>query len=318
MNNPLVSVIIPAYNHEKYIQDTINSIINQTYSNIELIIIDDGSKDLTWQKINEMKEECQERFVRINFSTRANKGTCATYNELLEKSSGEYVYLIASDDLAKPESIEVQVQFLNEYKDYALVVGDNEIIDSSGKVCFWDKNQNTIYDKKKAVYATFASYLQKTKKINFKKCFGKYQYLYYENHVPNGYLIRKSIFDIIGNFTQEAPLEDWWMVCQISKYAKMKYIDKILFSYRWHESNTMQNLEKVRKMAECNQKCEGYALSNVDIEKALPEIKKMYEEGIIYNVTGIPFLFSIIKCKKGNNKLGYLKFLGLKFLLYKK
>ena len=57
-NKSLVSVLIPAYDHEKYVQETIKSIINQTYQNIELIIVDDGSKDSTWQKIQEMREEC--------------------------------------------------------------------------------------------------------------------------------------------------------------------------------------------------------------------------------------------------------------------
>ena len=60
----LVSVVIPAYNHEKYIQTTIESVIAQTYKNIELLILDDGSSDNTWNKIQEMREKCERRFVR--------------------------------------------------------------------------------------------------------------------------------------------------------------------------------------------------------------------------------------------------------------
>lgn len=71
----LVSVIIPAYNHEQFIQETIGSIIAQTYENIELIVIDDGSKDSTWNKINELKETCEERFTRVHFETQENEGT---------------------------------------------------------------------------------------------------------------------------------------------------------------------------------------------------------------------------------------------------
>ena len=76
MEKPLVSVIVPAYNHETYVQDTINSIINQTYRNIELIVIDDGSKDSTWAKIQELKERCEKRFARVHFETKENEGTC--------------------------------------------------------------------------------------------------------------------------------------------------------------------------------------------------------------------------------------------------
>ena len=99
MSKTLVSVIIPAYNHEKYVQETIKSIINQTYQNIELIVIDDGSKDFTWQKILEMKDECERRFEKVHFETKQNEGTCKTLNKLLSCAQGDFIDLIASDDL---------------------------------------------------------------------------------------------------------------------------------------------------------------------------------------------------------------------------
>ena len=222
MEKILVSVLIPAYNHEKYVQETINSIINQTYQNIELIIIDDGSKDSTWQKILEMKEICQKRFVNVVFETKSNEGTCATFNRLLAKANGEYVYIIASDDTAMPTAIEKEVGFLMNNPDYALCVGDNAIMDSDSKICFWDKKRNIVYDKAKAKYGTFGEFLQKTQNLNFlKDYFGSYITIYPSNYIPNGYLIRKSIFDIIGNFTKEAPLEDYWLMLQISRYCSI-------------------------------------------------------------------------------------------------
>ena len=115
-NSPLVSVIIPAYNHEKYVQETVKSIINQTYKNIELIIIDDGSTDNTWQKIQEIKEECEKRFKRVFFETKKNEGTCKTLTKLISLTQGEFVYLIASDDRAKPKAIEKEVAFLKKNK----------------------------------------------------------------------------------------------------------------------------------------------------------------------------------------------------------
>ena len=65
-SNPLVSVLIPAYNHENYVQETINSIINQTYQNIELIIYDDGSKDSTWNKTKQFKAKKYFKIFGIN------------------------------------------------------------------------------------------------------------------------------------------------------------------------------------------------------------------------------------------------------------
>ena len=82
---PLVSVVISAYNHENYIQETINSIIAQTYEKIELIIIDDGSIDLTFEKILEMENVCKERFINIIFKKQKNQGigtTAVSYTHL--------------------------------------------------------------------------------------------------------------------------------------------------------------------------------------------------------------------------------------------
>ena len=243
-NNSLVSVVIPAYNHEKYVQETIKSIINQTYQNIELIIVDDGSKDSTWQKIQEMKVRCEQRFSRVVFETKQNEGTCKTLNRLIDLSKGEYIYMIASDDIAKPYAIEKEIKFLSSNPDYALVVGDNEIIDSESNRCYWDENSNNIYDKAKAKYLTFGDRLKTWRDFDFtSEEFGMYHTLYNGNYIPNGYLIRKSIFEKTGLFTTNAPLEDYWLMLQISKYAKMKYLDEILFSYRWHDNNSIKNRE---------------------------------------------------------------------------
>ena len=176
--NALVSVIIPAYNHEKYVQETIKSIINQTYENIELIIVDDGSLDNTWYKIQEMKEICEKRFSRVVFETKQNEGTCKTLNRLINLSKGEYIYLIASDDIAKPIAIEKELEFLSSAPEYALVVGDNEIIDSEGKRCYWDIDKNNVYDRAKAKYLTFGDQLKSWRDFAFtSEEFGMYHTL---------------------------------------------------------------------------------------------------------------------------------------------
>lgn len=299
---PLVSVLIPAYNHENYIQKTIESIINQTYPNIELIILDDGSKDKTWEKITELKPKCENRFVKIHFETKQNEGTCITLNKLLKLSSGEFVYIIASDDLSKPQAIEKEVKFLQDNPDYALAVGDNEYVDSIGKQIFRTQKAFTS-NIKNAKYKTVKEFLSSKLKIDFlSDDFGSYKTLYKENYIPNGYLIRKNIFETIGNFTKNAPLEDFWLMLQISKYKKMKYIDEILFSYRIHDTNTIGNSTRMRELTTQTRNYEQKLLEKYLTNHKNDELLKIYNEGICYYQTGIPNILMLYKYQKINTR----------------
>ena len=299
---PLVSVLMPAYNHENYIQETIESIINQTYPNIELIILDDGSKDKTWEKITELKPKCENRFVKIHFETKQNEGTCITLNKLLKLSSGEFVYIIASDDLAKPQAIEKEVKFLQDNPDYALAVGDNEYVDSIGKQIFRTQKAFTS-NIKNAKYKTVKEFLSSKLKIDFlSDDFGSYKTLYKENYIPNGYLIRKNIFETIGNFTKNAPLEDFWLMLQISKYKKMKYIDEILFSYRIHDTNTIGNSTRMRELTTQTRNYEQKLLEKYLTNHKNDELLKIYNEGICYYQTGIPNILMLYKYQKINTR----------------
>lgn len=302
IKNNLVSVIIPAYNHENYIQETIESIINQTYPNIELIILDDGSKDKTWEKITELKPKCENRFVKIHFETKQNEGTCITLNKLLKLSSGEFVYIIASDDLTKPQAIEKEIKFLQDNPDYALAVGDNEYVDSMGKQIFRTQKAFTS-NIKNAKYKTVKEFLSSKLKIDFlSDDFGSYKTLYKENYIPNGYLIRKNIFETIGNFTKNAPLEDFWLMLQISKYKKMKYIDEILFSYRIHDTNTIGNSTRMRELTTQTRNYEQKLLEKYLTNHKNDELLKIYNEGICYYQTGIPNILMLYKYQKINTR----------------
>lgn len=244
----LVSVIVPAYNHELYIQETIYSIINQSYKNIELIVIDDGSKDDTWNKIKSLEIICKSRFKRIIFERKKNEGICKTYNRLLSLSQGDYVYPIASDDVAKPLAISTLVTFLEKNKSYVLAVGDCEIIDGLSNVIGWNRDKlSTPLDK--SVYKTIGDmYSRCLTDVDFDSDqFGSYEsFASGCNYIPNGYLIRKTAIDLIEPFSEDAPLEDYYLHLQLSKLGKYKYIDNILFSYRWHGNNTMTNHEYMK------------------------------------------------------------------------
>ncbi|HFF5453735.1 TPA: glycosyltransferase family 2 protein, partial [Acinetobacter baumannii] len=133
---PLVSIVIPCYNHANFVQDCIQSVIAQTYQNIELIIIDDGSKDGSVEKIQEFIGECEKRFVRFEFRNRPNKGLSATLNEALEWCQGEYFSAIASDDMMLNDKIEIQIDFLKNSIDSTIVgvFGGYNLIDDTDAI----------------------------------------------------------------------------------------------------------------------------------------------------------------------------------------
>ena len=243
--NPLVSVIVPAYNHERYVQETIRSIIDQNYKNIELIIIDDGSSDSTFEKIQAMESECRKRFVRFIYQKQKNQGTGPTQNRLISLAKGKYIYPIASDDLSKSTAIKKEVDFLEKNPDYVLCVGDNEIIDANGNNISWNKRRRAVPLSKG--FQKFSSYLQFKGEIPVfnSKEFGSYATLARKNYIVNGYLIRKDVFEKIGEYSPKAPLEDWYLMLQLSKFGKFKFIDEVLFSYRWHRHNTTKKRKRM-------------------------------------------------------------------------
>jgi glycosyltransferase involved in cell wall biosynthesis len=106
-NKPLVSVLMPAYNSELYIAEAIQSILNQTYQNIELIIFDDGSSDKTRQVIEGFTDP---RMIKI--LSDQNYGVVKARNEMIDRASGKYIALMDADDISDPTRLEKQVSIL--------------------------------------------------------------------------------------------------------------------------------------------------------------------------------------------------------------
>ena len=124
---PKVSVIIPSYNHENYIKLSIQSVLDQTFQDFEIIIVDDGSKDNT---VEEIKKFNDPRIKLIVFEQ--NQGACVAANTCVTESCGEYVAMLSSDDLFYDNKLATQVSFLDEHPEYAVVFGYAEVIDEDG------------------------------------------------------------------------------------------------------------------------------------------------------------------------------------------
>ena len=124
---PKVSVIMPSYNHEKYIGEAIQSILDQTFRNYEFLILDDGSRDQSPAKIRQFKDPR----IKVFFSEK-NMGGAYTNEKLMEKCKGEYIAFFCSDDISLPERLERQVSFMDEHRDIAAVFSHAQIINEDG------------------------------------------------------------------------------------------------------------------------------------------------------------------------------------------
>jgi glycosyltransferase involved in cell wall biosynthesis len=132
MREPLVSVVIPLFNKEDYIEETLASVVRQTYSNIELVIIDDASSDYSIYKAKNFLEKYNERFSNVIIESRANTGQSGARNDGINLATGDFVAFLDADDIWHPEKIELQVRFLEEHKNIDLVLC-NYLIYREGK-----------------------------------------------------------------------------------------------------------------------------------------------------------------------------------------
>lgn len=220
-NLPLVSVVIPCYNHQQFVQDSIQSVIDQTYQNIELIIIDDGSKDSSVEKIQRMIPACEQRFTRFEFRSRPNKGLSATLNEALTWCCGTYISPIASDDMMFFSKIEKQVDILSKEKNIVAVFGAVELIDNNNKKIGEIRQTDKIFKFDDLIYT--------------------------DRFLPAPtQMIRLQCLKNIGGFIDGMIIEDWYIYLKLLEGGdKILYKDDLYSYYRNHGGNTFSNPSKM-------------------------------------------------------------------------
>lgn len=224
--NPAVSVIIPTYNRAKLLPRAIKSVLNQTYQDFELIVVDDASTDNTEKVVKEF----QEKDGRIRYiQYKKNKGGSAARNSGIKAAKGEYIAFQDSDDEWLPEKLEKQMKVFENVSPEVGVV----------YTAFWRVDS----DKKTIIPSSWV----KQKEGNIHK------ELLRGNFVTTPSIVaRKECFEKAGMFDEKLPrLQDWELVIRFSKYYNFKYINEPLL-YSFFTANSIsanQNaLIKARKL----------------------------------------------------------------------
>ena len=219
--NNLVSVIIPIYNSENVIQKSLNSVFNQTYKNIEIILVDDCSTDNSEKIIKEIMKKHNEIYY---YKQEKNMGAGATRNKALELAKGQYVAFLDSDDIWYPEKVEKQLKLMKE-KETILCYTAIEMI---------DENENLIKSKRKV-----------KEKIDYK-------FLLKNTMIPTSSVIIDR--NMAGDFRMHIRRggQDYATWLKILKNGKCAYgINEVLVRYRVQNNSLSSNkLKSIKQIWE--------------------------------------------------------------------
>lgn len=275
---PLVSVIMPAYNAEKYIGDAIESVLNQTYQNYELIIIEDSSSDKTWEVITKYKDNLKIRYYKNN----ENKGIAYSTNMGIEMAKGKYIALLDDDDIATPNRLQLQVTYMESHRSVDILGGRTKIIDERGNII-----------RASSIPRYNSQYIKAV--LNF-RCMD------FRNGTT---MIRKAFIDKNELKYEEncQGMQDFEFFVRCSKLGEITTIEDFLLLYRVHNNNeTKRRFEEYsdarrKKYAEIQRKSlclSGFVLSeeqycvinemidekweNIATEGKIKELYKVFKE----------------------------------------
>lgn len=224
---PKVSVIVPNYNHAPFLKQRIATILDQTYRDYELIILDDGSTDESLDIIR----DCQARIPHIAtlINDRNSGNPFKQWDRGVLQSDGEYIWIAESDDIASPDYLEKMVPVLEENRQVGLVCCDNVNIDNSGQVISSLSEQLYGIDKRRT-----SDYINNGRdEIK--------EFLCYRNTIPNvsGVLFRKAAYIKAGLAdTGMHYCGDWYLYLRMLLDTDMAYVAASLNQYRIHEDSS--------------------------------------------------------------------------------
>jgi len=209
---------MPVYNAERYVKDAVASILNQTYRNLELIIIEDGSADNSLQKLESIKDD---RIILVK--NDVNRGQIYTRNLGLKMAKGEYIGMFDADDIAYPDKFKLQINFLKKNEDYGMIGSWAKFIDEDGKRLRGSWKLRAKPDMIPSIML-FKNYFLQSAVVYRKDCISKYSF--------------KEGFEIA---------EDYIIWLEIIEKYKTWNFQKYLVDYRIHKDSITKR-EPERKL----------------------------------------------------------------------
>ncbi|MDO9085561.1 MAG: glycosyltransferase [Anaerolineaceae bacterium] len=227
---PLVSVVIPVYNHEVYIEKAINSVLEQDYPNIEIIVINDESTDQSEALALRFLEKGNRPFQVIS---QKNAGAHAAINHGIEITHGEYIAILNSDDYYLPQRLTIMInEMIGAHKRFAYSKVIH--IDPEGQPHPYQE----VYEKQIAEAEQFPTISFELLRNNIAVTTGNF-------------IFHRSLIEEVGTFSSLITTHDWDFLLRVILYEEPLFINEILLAYRIHSGGSLQhNLEKVNQEIE--------------------------------------------------------------------
>ena len=224
---PLVTIMIPCYNHEAFLGDCLSSILAQDYENIELLICDDCSPDNSYSVISSYEEKLRERFARVEIMrNEKNCGVTKNVNRMLHIAHGAYVKTLASDDAMAPNAIRSMVGYLEDNPEASVVV--------SNGVKVPEEQHYPDFSSHEKIYACPPDFSKDGFFERVARC--------NEISAPAA-MVRMSVYQQYGFYDESVKVEDYEFWLRILKDGKTQFgfLDKDLLFYRIN-ANSMTSM----------------------------------------------------------------------------
>lgn len=248
MKNPLISVIVPCYNVEKYVAECLKSIVEQSYENLEIIVVNDGATDNTEQEILPFLED-----KRIKYIVQKNQGLSGARNTGLDNMNGEYVCFVDSDDFIHPDFVKTLYQNLIENDADMSICGLYQFEDSSQITLKEDKSQIRIYSRYEMM----------------REVLSDWQLIVAWNKLYKKELFREQRFEL-GRIHEDEFLAHhiFWKTKKVVKTASQLYF------YRQTQGSIMNSNYTDKKMQDCIDAMDDRIVFYK--QKNIPNIEKIY------------------------------------------
>ncbi|RDI98002.1 glycosyltransferase [Dyella solisilvae] len=218
---PLVSVLIPAYNHARFIDQCLDSVLEDPYPAKELLIIDDGSTDGTAERIAAWADS-HRHLIAVEYVHRGNRGIAATMNELAARARGEFLRLGASDDYLLPGGLAAQVGYLLVHPRKWAVIGDSVVVDQDGHKLH-ESGMRDLHHADKRLYGSDEGI----------RC------AVISRWAVGGpvALIRKRALETVAGWSESLRIDDWDFFLRLAAHDAIGFIDVRVCAYRLHGAN---------------------------------------------------------------------------------